>query len=87
MPNACANPVPNTIGNIAIIPTDVVTHVIQDAEANARLIAQAPALLKSCHDLIDTVDWGDLFDHDFDCQEPQSCVFCIAKNVSANTGG
>lgn len=46
--------------------------------ANARLIAQAPALLKSCQDFVDSVDMGDLFNHDLDCQEPETCILCIA---------
>ena len=52
---------------------------LDDSEmANARLIAQAPALLKSCQDFVDSVDMGDLFDHDLDCQEPETCILCIA---------
>ena len=57
------------------------------SSANARLIAQAPALLKSCQDLVDSVDMGDMFDHDFDCQEPETCILCVARKVIADAGG
>ena len=61
---------------------------LDDSEmANARLIAQAPALMKSCQDLVDSVDMGDMFDHDFDCQEPETCILCIARQVIADAGG
>ena len=60
---------------------------VPEAEANAQLIANAPALLKSCKDLIDSIDMGDLFDHDFDCQEPETCVLCIARQVITDAGG
>ena len=61
---------------------------LDDSEmANARLIAQAPALLNVCKELVDSVDMGDLFDHDFDCQEPETCVLCIARQVIADAGG
>lgn len=34
--------------SIATVPNDVIGHANQDAEANARLIAAAPALLDAC---------------------------------------
>jgi hypothetical protein len=74
-------------GNIATIPTDLISHANRDAEANARLIVQAPALLKSCKDLVDSVDMGDLFDHDVDCQDPDKCVLCVARKVIADAEG
>ena len=74
-------------GNIATIPNDLILHANRDAEANARLIAQAPALLSVCKDFVDSVDMGDLFDHDVDCQEPETCPLCIARQVIADAGG
>ena len=70
-------------------PTGSVAQILPcyEEEANARLIAQAPALLKSCQDFVDSVDMGDLFDHDVDCQEPETCIFCIARQVIADAGG
>ena len=61
---------------------------LDDSEtANARLIAQAPALLSVCKDFVDSVDMGDLFDHDVDCQEPETCPLCIARQVIADAWG
>ena len=45
-----------TKGNIATIPTDLISHVNQDAEANARLIAAAPDLLAACKGALEDGD-------------------------------
>lgn len=43
-------------GNVATIPTDLLLHVNQDAEANARLIAAAPDLLAACKGAVEDGD-------------------------------
>ncbi len=73
-------------GDIATIPMDLVLHANRDAEANARLIVQAPSLLKSCKDLVDSLDMVDMFEHDVDCQDPETCILCVARKVISDAG-
>ena len=55
----------------------------KERAANARLIAAAPKLLSALKGLSDDIGMAEDFEHQLDCQDPESCTLCIARKVIA----
>ncbi len=48
---------------------------------NCRLIAKAPELLAALKGLSDSIDMEQEFEHQLDCEDPESCTLCIARKA------
>lgn len=53
----------------------------EEVAANARLIAAAPKLLSALKGLSDSIDMEQEFEHQLDCDDPESCSLCIARKA------